>query len=95
MTIDRTPFNVMLSDEDRAHLEKHRVRMGLRSHGEAIRALISPARSAPMIEDIVLRGREPVEARETALAGWAKGIDVQLGPTKPKPGSMLKKDRKS
>jgi hypothetical protein len=33
-------FNIYLNDDERAKLEAHRVRLGLRSHAEAVRELI-------------------------------------------------------
>ncbi len=58
------PFNIKLTDEDRAALERVRIRMGLRSHAETLRALISKADGAGEAEPV---GAEPIAARRTRL----------------------------
>jgi hypothetical protein len=42
-----------LTDEDRAALEAHRVRLGLRSHAETLRALIRSGASEPVVVRII------------------------------------------
>jgi hypothetical protein len=58
-----------LTDEDRALLEAHRIRMGKRSHAEALRALI--------------RGPGPSRAAEKIAAGLADATQIAKGAADP------------
>lgn len=88
------PFNVMISEEDRANLEKHRVRLGLRSHGEVIRFLIAQGDYLHHRKEAIrLVGEMAAAANipDISKGGAPNTPEVQLGFVRPKPGSMLKK----
>jgi len=68
-----------LSDDDRAALERVRVRMGLRSHAETLRALISGADggAVPAAAD---PGPGPVSPAAALVAGRSKTTLTQAAP---------------
>lgn len=110
MDTKRKPFNVKLSDEEKAVLEAHRVRLGLRSHAGVIRRWIAltPATSftgfaemkaAPQAFGMPIVAAEAIEPSSVIIKspdGSQIGHikNVQFGPTKRGAGDLAKKGKK-
>lgn len=81
-----------LTDNDRLLLEAHRIRLGCRSHAEVLRALIrgdgheyAVATPAPKPSFSPGRSKTVLVRSETK-----PGLQLQVGPTPPKPGDRMK-----
>lgn len=95
-------FTVKLTDEEREALEAHRVRLGLRSHAETVRALIRGDQLlAVALEEAFHVGPDMFRDKPNRNP-WVKserpGVlnieqNVPIGPSRPAPGSRLKKPK--
>lgn len=87
-----TPFNIKLDQDDRERLERIRIDLGLRSHADAIRALIrgwaGPAQKPPQLGPVLgpLTGRVPDPSEKPSvsvpLAGTFDRKPMQKGTKK-------------
>jgi hypothetical protein len=90
-------FMVDLDEAHREKLETHRVRLGLRSHAETVRALIDGAPKSvvrPGMEATYDRLAKSISAPmnvDDKISGSLTGTIVTVGPVKSKPGERLKK----
>lgn len=62
------PFNMKLSDEDRAKLEAHRAKLGLRSHADVVRHWINAGDAARAAEPARRYGEPSARAIAAAKA---------------------------
>lgn len=89
----RKPLNIELSEDERVLLDGIRARLGLRSLGEAVRALISNAVAGevpPGFEQVPL----PDVRSKAPMPPTAAPSGVQVGPRTYKPGDLAKKGKR-
>jgi hypothetical protein len=82
-------FTVKLTDEERARLEAHRARLGLRSQAEVIRAWIAMSTTEHVPALVSARMLERA-SENIAVDRKVRAKAVPVGPVAPKPGSRLK-----
>jgi hypothetical protein len=79
-----------LTDDDREALEALRVKMGLRSHAETLRALI---RGGPVVGDPIVISSSAGAIPDGTKMKVTAPQSIQIGPTTSTPGSRLKPDK--